>query len=119
MAAKPNQAYQISSRDTSNAIDRRQHLLSLGLAATTVVAQFVASQPVAAAQPAGDWSSPGLATPEDEALPKFFKTASGVKVQILSPGSGPAAQKGDAVLIDYVLRRSNGYFIYGKRPKQS
>lgn len=28
----------------------------------------------------GDWSSPGLAVPEDPAAPRFFKTASGVKV---------------------------------------
>lgn len=35
-------------------------------------------------------------------------------MQELRVGSGPEAQKGDAVLIDYVLRRANGYFIYGK-----
>lgn len=27
-------------------------------------------------------------------------------------GSGPEAKNGDDVLIDYVLRRSNGYFIF-------
>jgi hypothetical protein len=32
--------------------------------------------------------------PEDDAAPKFFKTASGVKVQELATGSGQAAQKG-------------------------
>lgn len=52
--------------------------------------------------------------PADDALPKFFKTANGVRVQELRVGSGPEAQKGDGVLIDYVLRRTNGYFIYGK-----
>lgn len=36
---------------------------------------------------------------------RFFKTESGVKVQILSEGSGPEAAPGDRVLIDYVLRR--------------
>jgi hypothetical protein len=70
-------------------------------------------QPAAAKVASGDWSSPGLATPEDEHAPKFFKTASGVKVQELAPGSGPTAQTGDFVLFDYVLRRANGYFIYG------
>lgn len=88
----------------------------MGLTATTAAGTLLGSQPVAASQSAGDWSSPGLAAPEDDGLPKFFKTSSGVKVQVLSPGAGPAAQKGDAVLIDYVLRRANGYFIYGETP---
>lgn len=60
----------------------------------------------------GQWSSPGLDAPEDPAIPKFFKTESGVKVQELAVGSGDvAAAPGDTVLFDYVLRRSNGYFI--------
>jgi FKBP-type peptidyl-prolyl cis-trans isomerase len=54
-----------------------------------------------------------LAAPEVTDAPKFYKTASGVKVQEVAPGrGGQAAQMGDAVLFDYVLRRSNGYFIY-------
>lgn len=109
---KSPQTCQASPRDSSSVLDRRQ-LLALSLTATTVVAPLISNQPVTAAQSAGDWSSPGLSAPEDDALPKFFKTNSGVKVQVLAPGSGPAAQKGDAVLIDYVLRRANGYFIYG------
>lgn len=60
-----------------------------------------------------DWSSPGLAAPEDEAAPKFFKTQSGVAVQELLEGSGLEAELGNQVLVDFVLRRSNGYFIYG------
>lgn len=50
----------------------------------------------------------------DDNLPKFFKTANGVRVQEVIVGKGPQVQPGDAVLIDYVLRRSNGYFIYGE-----
>jgi hypothetical protein len=50
----------------------------------------------------------------DDALPKFFKTANGVRVQELRVGQGPQAQQGDGVLIDFVLRRANGYFIYGE-----
>jgi hypothetical protein len=85
-------------------------LLLPGLLASSLAVQ---QQPAAAKVATGDWSSPGLATPEDEYAPKFFKTASGVKVQELAPGSGPTAQTGDFVLFDYVLRRANGYFIYG------
>ena len=61
---------------------------------------------------AGDWSSPGLNVPLDPSIPEFFKTSSGVKVQELVVGNGDAAQKGDRVLFDYVLRRNNEYFIY-------
>ncbi|KAG1672794.1 hypothetical protein FOA52_002782 [Chlamydomonas sp. UWO 241] len=53
---------------------------------------------------------------EEPALSKFYKTPSGVKVQeLLIPGelAGPTAKAGDTVLFDYVLRRANGYFIYG------
>ena len=57
----------------------------------------------------GDWSSPGLAVEEDESAPKFFKTANGVLVQQLSEGSGPVVARGDRVLLDFVLRRANGY----------
>jgi hypothetical protein len=60
----------------------------------------------------GDWSSPGLAAPVDEEAPKFFKTPGGVPVQELAAGEGPTARPGQRVLVDYVLRRANGYFIY-------
>lgn len=53
----------------------------------------------------------------DEAAPKFYKTANGVRVQELAVGKGPEAHAGDAVLIDFVLRRANGYFIYGEEGK--
>lgn len=87
-------------------VDKRTALLvpSLTLA--------VIAQPAVSASP-GDWSSPGLQAPDNADLPKFFKTATGVKVQELQQGEGPALQIGDGVLFDYVLRRSNGYFIYG------
>lgn len=74
---------------------------------------FVATQslPSNAAVSPGDWATPGLAAPEDEFAPKFFKK-NGVAIQELNPGSGSEARRGDRVLVDYVLRRSNGYFIY-------
>ncbi|EIE24660.1 FKBP-like protein, partial [Coccomyxa subellipsoidea C-169] len=61
----------------------------------------------------GDWSSPGLAAPVDDESPRFFKTPDGVKIQELALGRGDqAAKPGDLVVLDYVLRRANGYFIY-------
>lgn len=48
---------------------------------------------------------------------RFSKLSNGVKIQQLTEGSGTPAQAGDKVLFDYVLRRSNGYFIYGYAPR--
>jgi hypothetical protein len=94
-------------------IDRRSaaFLLSVTAAQLATSPSLAASRP-RSKSPTGDWSSPGLATPEDDAAPKFFKTPSGVKVQVLAEGSGAVAKSGDRILLDYVLRRSNGYFIY-------
>lgn len=93
------------------AISRRT-LLGVLVAATATFTEHPAAAKTAVSN-AGDWSSPGLAAPVDELAPKFFKTASGVKIQEIALGSGPEAGAGDQVLFDYVLRRSNGYFIYG------
>lgn len=50
--------------------------------------------------------------PIPEGTPKFVKLDSGIRYQELTEGSGTAATSKSLVLIDYVLRRSNGYFIY-------
>lgn len=68
-----------------------------------------------AKQASGDWSTPGLAQP-DEMQQRFFKLDNGTKVQQLADGKGRQAVAGDRVLFDYVLRRSNGYFIYSCVP---
>lgn len=66
------------------------------------------------ARDAGDWSTPGLSGGEISSdMPEFEKLASGVVVQRLAEGQGVrVAQAGDVILLDYVLRRANGYFIY-------
>lgn len=44
---------------------------------------------------------------------RFESAASGVRLQELALGTGSdAAAVGDLVILNYVLRRSNGYFIY-------
>lgn len=50
----------------------------------------------------------------EEPVPKAetLTSPSGVKYQIIKPGSGRTAEVGDYVQFDYVLRRSNGYFVY-------
>ncbi|KAK3251116.1 hypothetical protein CYMTET_39540 [Cymbomonas tetramitiformis] len=45
--------------------------------------------------------------------PETLTSPLGVRYQIISEGSGDIkAQAGDYVTFDYVLRRSNGYFVY-------
>ena len=44
--------------------------------------------------------------------PRFYKTETGVRVQELRVGSGAVVRLQDTVEVEYVLRRSNGYFIY-------
>ncbi|CAL8467684.1 g7222 [Coccomyxa elongata] len=89
--------------------------LSLGLASLTFSWGLSASakkqDPVRGSS--GDWSSPGLAAPVDDDSPRFFKTPDGVKIQELAIGKGSqVAKPGDQLVLDYVLRRANGYFIY-------
>lgn len=79
------------------------------------IASCTPAQPAAAKQTSGDWSTPGLAQPDDMQQ-RFFKLDNGVKVQQLTSGAGRQAEVGDRVLFDYVLRRSNGYFIYACAP---
>jgi hypothetical protein len=81
--------------------DNRRNVLIAGVAGAGVLLVHPAAATASTASPAGDWTSPGLAAPESDSLPKFFKTRSGVKVQEIAAGNGPIAQSGDAVLIDY------------------
>ncbi|KAL4457260.1 hypothetical protein ABPG75_012125 [Micractinium tetrahymenae] len=92
---------------------RRAALGLLGSAALLASASPARAAGGLKAGDGSDWSSPGLAAPIDPSQPKFFRTDSGVRVQVLAEGAGPAAAAGDTVLVDFVLRRSNGYFIYG------
>ncbi|KXZ43172.1 hypothetical protein GPECTOR_99g807 [Gonium pectorale] len=98
---------------------RRDALLLCASSALSLSLPLLPPPPPAAAKPGapatdpGDWSSPGLGAPVDPSQPRFVKLPSGVRFQELNVGSGPAAATGDTILFDYVLRRSNGYFIYG------
>ena len=98
----------------TSSVNRRDTLaLHLAGAICLLSGSSAVAPPASAKSESGDWSSPGLATPVDPDAPKFTRTASGVRYQEVALGSGPIAEPGDSVLFDYVLRRSNGYFIYG------
>lgn len=106
-----------NSKPSQSEFSRRRHLLTT--IPVILTSQFIEIRQneiaiAAATNASGDWSSPGLASVEDDLAPRFYKTASGVTVQELFEGNGDVGvRQGDRVLIDYVLRRSNGYFIYG------
>lgn len=44
--------------------------------------------------------------------PQTITSPLGLKYQIVKPGTGAQAKTGDYITFDYVLRRSNGYFVY-------
>ncbi|KAF8409779.1 hypothetical protein HHK36_005858 [Tetracentron sinense] len=59
---------------------------------------------------------PSLAAPMPEMKePEVIRTqkmASGVRIQDIIEGEGPEAHEGDLVEVNYVCRRSNGYFVH-------
>ena len=68
---------------------------------------------VLAKQDPGDWSTPGLASGESTGSSNFIRKDPNVIVQEILPGSDEKVLKrGNKALVDFVLRRANGYFIY-------
>jgi len=49
---------------------------------------------------------------EELAITRDYKTPSGVKIEDIVEGDGLPAREGDMVELNYVCRRSNGYFVY-------
>ncbi|KAB1215032.1 Peptidyl-prolyl cis-trans isomerase FKBP16-1, chloroplastic [Morella rubra] len=43
---------------------------------------------------------------------RTFKLPNGLRIQEIIEGEGPEAHKGDMVEVNYVCRRSNGYFVH-------
>ena len=80
---------------------------------TCVAAALAAlSPPSFAAGAAGDWSSPGLGVvPDKEA--EYLRTPLGVVYEQINDGVGEPAKPGDVAVFHWILRRANGYFIYG------
>ncbi|KAJ6828114.1 peptidyl-prolyl cis-trans isomerase FKBP16-1, chloroplastic isoform X1 [Iris pallida] len=60
--------------------------------------------------------NPALCLPTQEAkdseIVRYQKMNSGVKIEEIIEGQGPEAHEGDLVKINYVCRRSNGYFVH-------
>ncbi|KAH9313181.1 hypothetical protein KI387_028216, partial [Taxus chinensis] len=83
----------------SSKIPRRQMLL-----ATTGISTAFSLVDVAIA---GPYPSTGKLI-----TPRYYKTPSGVKIEDVVEGEGPVAHEGDKVELNYVCRRSNGYFVH-------
>ncbi|KAG2682660.1 hypothetical protein I3843_11G201800 [Carya illinoinensis] len=49
---------------------------------------------------------------KDPEVIRTFKLASGVRIQDVVEGEGSEAHEGDLVEVNYVCRRSNGYFVH-------
>ncbi|XWS11402.1 hypothetical protein CRYUN_Cryun38cG0080400 [Craigia yunnanensis] len=49
---------------------------------------------------------------QDPEVIRTLKLSSGVRVQEITEGEGPEAHDGDYVQVNYVCRRSNGYFVH-------
>eukprot|EP00850_Spirogloea_muscicola_P021375 SM000246S08218 [mRNA] locus=s246:146123:148325:- [translate_table: standard] len=78
--------------------------LGLGLGLGPLATTPLAGRPALAAPP----SRP----PSQEDVPRFRRTANGVRYEDVIEGSGSEAKPGDSVQFNYVCRRSNGYFVY-------
>ena len=85
-------------------------LASLALA-MAAAASATTTNAAREASDAGDWSSPGLASSGPAA--KYVKTPSGLVYEDVNEGIGEPARAGDVAVFEYVMRRANGYFIYG------
>jgi FKBP-type peptidyl-prolyl cis-trans isomerase len=99
-----------SARATTSARRREMTLASLALA-MAAAASATTTNAARAASDAGDWSSPGLASSGPAA--KYVKTPSGLVYEDVNEGIGEPARAGDVAVFEYVMRRANGYFIYG------
>jgi FKBP-type peptidyl-prolyl cis-trans isomerase len=91
---------------------RRRDVLTHAIVGMSGV--LLARSPVAraaASESAGDWSSPGLASSGPAA--QYVKTPSGLVYESVNEGVGEAAKPGELAVFEYVMRRANGYFIYG------
>ncbi|XP_050140414.1 peptidyl-prolyl cis-trans isomerase FKBP16-1, chloroplastic isoform X1 [Malus sylvestris] len=71
--------------------------------------QYIGFCPVLFSNPVFAAPMPEMKEPE---IIRTVKLPSGVRVQEIVEGQGPIAHQGDLVEINYVCRRTNGYFVH-------
>lgn len=85
--------------------------VALASSAAALAAPLVSPAPARAAD-ASDWSSPGLGVVPDQPA-NYQRTPLGVVYEQINDGVGEPAKAGDVAVFQWILRRANGYFIYG------
>ncbi|PQQ20337.1 peptidyl-prolyl cis-trans isomerase FKBP16-1 chloroplastic [Prunus yedoensis var. nudiflora] len=89
-------------------LDERLHSLTAKRLPRRLLLQFMGFCPIL--------SHPVFAAPMPEMMePQVIRTLklpSGVRIQEIVEGQGSAANEGDLVEINYVCRRTNGYFVH-------
>ncbi|XP_068312034.1 peptidyl-prolyl cis-trans isomerase FKBP16-1, chloroplastic [Pyrus communis] len=71
--------------------------------------QYIGFCPVLFSNPVFAAPMPEMKEPE---IIRTVKLPSGVRIQEIVEGQGPVAREGDLVEINYVCRRTNGYFVH-------
>jgi hypothetical protein len=84
----------------------------LGTSVAAALTAFAFPAVALAAPASGDWSSPGLGVIPDRAA-EYKRSPLGVVYEQINDGSGEPAKSGDIAVFHWILRRANGYFIYG------
>ena len=87
--------------------------VALGGAALATLLAPLTPRDAIAASGAGDWSSPGLAAEDPLPDVKYVKTGDGLVYEQVNQGAGAPAKAGDIAVFHWIIRRANGYFIYG------
>lgn len=98
---------------TANRVPRRALLERLGAAAAASSVACALPPSAAAAPPAMDDYTTSRGLDQQPTVGAMTKLASGVRYVDIRAGSGPAVVEGSRVSLQWVLRRSNGYFVDG------
>ena len=94
-------------------MDAHARLLASSPTALATLLAPLTPRDAIAASGAGDWSSPGLAAEDPLPDVKYVKTGDGLVYEQVNQGAGAPAKAGDIAVFHWIIRRANGYFIYG------
>lgn len=99
--------------DAPSSASNSSRRVALGGAALATLLATLPTRDAAVAADAGDWSSPGLAAEDPLPDVKYVKTGDGLVYEQVNQGAGEPAKAGDVAVFHWIIRRANGYFIYG------
>jgi len=99
--------------DAPSSASNSSRRVALGGAALGTLLATLPTRDAAVASDAGDWSSPGLAAEDPLPDVKYVKTGDGLVYEQVNQGAGEPAKAGDVAVFHWIIRRANGYFIYG------